>query len=85
MIILTPGEVDKLVQNFCSDEMFLKNEICHHLTDFLQSCVDLNKCPLFLFKLHLIKEAKKDNKPKIQDFPKIVKFIEFFLDKFADG
>jgi len=85
VLILTPEEVDKLVQNFCSDEIFQKNEICCHLTDSPQSCLELNKCPLFLFKLHLIKKAKQDPKPKKKDFTKIVKFIEYFLDKFSDG
>ena len=85
MLILTPEQADKLVQDFCCDEMFQKNEICCHLTDFPQSCAELGKCPLFLFKLHLIKEAKKDPKPKKKDFPKIVKYIEYFLGKYADG
>ena len=85
MLILTPEEVNKLVQDFCFDEMLNKNEVCCHLTDLPQGCSELNKCPLFLFKLHLMEKAKRDPRPKKKDFPKIVKFIEYFLTKYADG
>jgi len=61
MLTLSPHEADKLVQDFCCDEMWGKNEICRFIDEKYggKSCVAVNKCPLYLFKLHLTEKAKE--------------------------
>jgi len=60
MIILTAEEINRLANNFCIEQMWEKNMICRSLTEnFPESCASLNKCPLYLFKLHLMEKAKE--------------------------
>jgi len=50
-------ELDKIIQGFCRSEMCGRNDICLYLADLFPKFV-CKKCPLYLFKLELLKEIK---------------------------
>ena len=67
----TVNEIDKIIQDFCCEQMFDKNYLCRHLTEISsKSCVETNKCPLVLFKLYLQKmmEEKDGLEEKVQEY-----------------